>query len=858
MGATVSRYAIIKHRLCKCSFNSGKTLLKAAMNGELILVIDDSREIVKHLTEYLLPTLGHKAIAAYDGRQGLELIRQEKPDLVMLDLNLPEMTGLDVLQALTQDSIETPVILMTGYGSEKSAIEAFRLGIKDYLVKPFTIDEVSDTIERALLETRLRHDKQQLLEKLGRAEGEMRRQIREMRSLFALGKSLTSLLSIEKVLDHALQGAMDLTGAERSTIWVPDGGERILQAYSKSAWEEDDGVSEVLIGESRVGDVYRTGQIVRRADFSGGGIEIQADRPARAILYVPLTVRGKVMGVFGVSNHDAPRAFGERDELLLSALSDYVAIAIDNARTYQATDQALAARMEEVKTLLGITRTITSSLDLDEVARLTIKEVHASWNIEASSIWLVDDDRKLLRLLVNVGTDPDILSRFRLELGQGIVGRVVETGRPLYSNDVPNNPYHYREIDEQTGFKTRSILCVPLIFREEVIGALQLLNKRNGFFDAEDVERASSIATAVAIAVTNAQLFEEAASRQQLLAATLEYNGNPVVITDNDGRLLLLNQRAREELSLTGEAVGRSAGEVLEGSPLMGMLKHPPREGKGLQRREVELHDGQFWLATIAPIPDYGHILVLQDITYLKELDTAKSNFVATVSHDLRAPLNSIIGFASALEQMGPLTDKQTEFVNRITDSAQRMTNLVTALLDLARVDSRLEQVREECNLADIARSVLTDLQGQALTKDVALNLVVEETPRPVLGDPTQLRQAVSNLVDNAIKYSAAGQEVEVDVTMQDDNVLVRVCDDGKGIPAQDIPHIFEKFYRGKDKASKGGTGLGLTLVRSIAEAHGGWVWVESDQNMGSTFTLQLPAGGHGALEVEGADGSTA
>jgi len=358
--------------------------------------------------------------------------------------------------------------------------------------------------------------------------------------------------------------------------------------------------------------------------------------------------------------------------------------------------------------------------------------------------------------------------------------------------------------------------------------------------------------------VTNAQLFEEAASRQQLLAATLEYNGNPVIITDTDGHLLLLNQRARVELSLTEEAVGRPAGEVLKESPLMSMLQHPPREGKGLQRREVELHDGQFWLATIAPIPDYGQILVLQDITYLKELDTAKSNFVATVSHDLRAPLNSIIGFASALEQMGPLTQKQTEFVSRITDSAQRMTNLVTALLDLARVDSRLEQVRERCDLEDIIRNVLTDLQGQAMTKDVALNLNVEDEAQPVLGDPTQLRQAVSNLVDNAIKYSAAGQEVKVDVSMQDDNVLVRVCDNGKGIPAQDIPHIFEKFYRGKDKASKGGTGLGLTLVRSIAEAHGGWVWVESDQDKGSTFTLQLPAGDNGMPEIERADGNTA
>src|SRR5690606_11460066 len=115
---------------------------KPPMSDELILVVDDSREMARHLAEFLLPALGHRAIVAFDGRRGLELIKEQNPDLIMLDLNLPEMTGLDVLEAMARLSIETPVILMTGYGSEKSAIDAFRLGIKDYLVKPFTVDEV--------------------------------------------------------------------------------------------------------------------------------------------------------------------------------------------------------------------------------------------------------------------------------------------------------------------------------------------------------------------------------------------------------------------------------------------------------------------------------------------------------------------------------------------------------------------------------------------------------------------------------------------------------------------------------------------------------------------------------------------
>ena len=120
------------------------------MSGERILVIDDSKEIARHLTQQLLPTLGYETLQAFDGRSGLQMIREEQPDLVMLDLNLPEMTGIDILQVMSRESLDIPVVLMTGYGSEKNAIDAFRLGIKDYLVKPFTVDEVVTALNRAM------------------------------------------------------------------------------------------------------------------------------------------------------------------------------------------------------------------------------------------------------------------------------------------------------------------------------------------------------------------------------------------------------------------------------------------------------------------------------------------------------------------------------------------------------------------------------------------------------------------------------------------------------------------------------------------------------------------------------------
>jgi two-component system, NtrC family, sensor histidine kinase KinB len=811
------------------------------MSGELILVVDDSREIARHLGEFLLPTLGHRAIVAFDGRQGLQLIQDEHPDLVILDLNLPEMTGLDVLEAMARLSIETPVILMTGYGSEKSAIEAFRLGIKDYLVKPFTVEEVSNTIHRALMESRLRHDKERLLSKLQRAEGEMRRQIREMRSLFALGKSVTALLQLDEVVERSLQGALDLTNAESAILWLPDAQGTHLQPQVRSIPDIQLAVEDMPVDGSVAGEVFRSGEIVRQAAFTTRGGTIRSDFRARAVLYVPLIAHGQNIGVLCVGNDNAPRAFSERDELLLSALSDYVAVAVANAQTYQRTDEALASRAEELKTLLNITRTITSSLDLDEVAQLTIQQVHRSWNIEASSLWLLDEANQRLRVLANVGTNRDLLSRFQIDVGQGIVGHVAATGEPLYTNDVNQHPLHFHEVDEKTGFDTHSLLCVPLVFHEHVIGALQLLNKLDGPFTEDDVARAVSIAIAVAIAVSNAQLFAESASRQQLLASTLEYNGNPIIITNREERLFLLNQRARQLFGLSEAVIGEPVGDVLPVPELAEMLVAGEKDGAA-QQQELRFDMTSVWLCTVAPIPSYGRILVLQDITYLKDLDAAKSNFIATVSHDLRAPLNSIAGFAQAMNQVGPLTQQQQEFANRISDSAERMNSLVSALLDLARVDSRMERVREQCDVRTLVGQVLTELQGQALTRQIELELGCKQPPPVIRCDPTQIHQAVSNLVDNAIKYSPVGGRVEVSLESAGNDLIIMVRDSGRGIPAKDVPYIFDKFYRVNDKGQTSGVGLGLALVRSIAEAHGGTVRVETAENEGSTFFMQLPA----------------
>lgn len=476
------------------------------MSGETILVIDDSAEMVKHLTEYILPTFDYKTLSASDGQEGLALIREKKPDLVMLDYNLPTMTGIDVLQQMARESLISPVILMTGYGSELSAIEAFRLGAKDYLIKPFTVDEVVETVSRALVEMRLLHDKAALAEESRRLRVEIDRQAREMRTLSDFGKAVTSLLSAEKIMTKVMATAIKLTESEQCMIWLPDGDDGLMRAYT----QDDTGSLElyknnISVAGTFIENVMQDGTPFRRSELTGDGLLLLDDCHARAVLCVPLQLRGKTLGTIGVVNETAMRRFSKRHEFLLSFLADYTAVAMENARILEVADSALAAKVEKLNTLIGITRAITSSVDLNEVARLTIKQVHTHWNIEASSLWLVNEKEQCLTVLASVGTAVDQLASVQVPLGTGYVGRVVETGEPILSNTVLSDDRHNQKIDDKTGFQTHSIVCVPLVAQGKAVGAMQLINNRNGDFFEHDVEWAASIATAVAIAVTNAQ-----------------------------------------------------------------------------------------------------------------------------------------------------------------------------------------------------------------------------------------------------------------------------------------------------------------------------------------------------------------
>ncbi len=297
---------------------------------EEILIIDDSEYIASLLANHVLPELGFTAIVAHTGRQGLQRIRSRLPDLILLDLQLPDTSGLDLLRMIAQEGYDVPVILMTAHGSESIAVEAFRLGARNYLIKPFSDIEARAVIDQALRERRLRRDKERLTASL-------QQRVQELTVLYRIGKSVTGLMDQEQLLQRIVEAGVFITQAEEGFLLLHDETQQELYLRAaKNLGEQRAQSLRLPIDDSLAGQVFRTGKPVRLDQSRvGAALKVKTGFLVRAILQVPLMLGTKVKGVLAVDNRVADRTFTENDEYLLATLADYAAIAIENARLYE-------------------------------------------------------------------------------------------------------------------------------------------------------------------------------------------------------------------------------------------------------------------------------------------------------------------------------------------------------------------------------------------------------------------------------------------------------------------------------------------------------------------------------------------
>lgn len=340
--------------------------------------------------------------------------------------------------------------------------------------------------------------------------------------------------------------------------------------------------------------------------------------------------------------------------------------------------------------------------------------------------------------------------------------------------------------------------------------------------------------------------------KEDLLEPLLQELAVGVLLVDERRRILQDNPAACAMLHAPPEGlVGRTLLEATLSYEFLDLLQMA-RQTMQPQEREIRYREasGNILHVRVVPLlknPDaearsHSFLILLQDVTNLRHLETVRRDFVANVSHELHTPLTSIRAIAETLQD-GALHDPDVadRFIGIILSEVDRLTRILSDLLVLSRAESHPVN-REPFDLAEMIVEVVDRFQKQAERSQVTL-LCSLQSALPVLADRDQMEQVLVNLVDNAIKYNREGGSVQVKAAIEADTVVVCIQDTGIGILSQDLPRIWERFYRADKARSRrsGGTGLGLSIVKHIVEAYGGTVSVESEYGRGSTFTFRMP-----------------
>ncbi len=309
------------------------------MNNETILVINDNPQIGEFIAKDLLLGLGYQGRSVHNGADALAEIRKTLPDLLLIDLELPDTSGLNLLRQLNRENISVPAILFAAHGSEQVAIEAFHLGVEDYLLKPIDPNQLTLVISRALENSHLKQEKNRLFD-------ELNEQLDLLLALSKIGQSVTSTLDLNDVLKRIVEAAVHLTQAEEGFLALLDHSTGALQIRaSKNIEGRTISTLRVQVADSLLGEVISTGKPVRATSQSiDKPMKISTGMLVNSLLNVPIFSKGRPLGVLSVENRRDLRQFTEQDEILLLSLADYAAVALENAGLYQQARREIGER----------------------------------------------------------------------------------------------------------------------------------------------------------------------------------------------------------------------------------------------------------------------------------------------------------------------------------------------------------------------------------------------------------------------------------------------------------------------------------------------------------------------------------
>jgi signal transduction histidine kinase len=505
--------------------------------------------------------------------------------------------------------------------------------------------------------------------------------------------------------------------------------------------------------------------------------------------------------------------------------------------------------------------------------------VQRSLQAEAASLWLVDETDQELVLIASSGIGSDTVTGYRLPVHKGIVGHVTQTGEPYISADVSRDKLYFRDVARMSNYTPRSLLSVPVQVKGQIVGVMQALHQKVNWFDRDDLRLSYLVVSSVGIAVENARLFSEVqdfnrhleqmvsmrtkqlAEEKEKTEAILASMADGLLVLDAQNCILTANTVAERMLDFDlSDLQGQPIGPERLKNPLWRCVSDMVGSGEQTVSASVDVPTPQ--MEAILSIQAHsaevrneadqviGTVIVLRDITALKEIERIKARFMAGVTHELKTPLSVIqLHSKNLLTYYKRLPEqKRFELIRSIQAQSELLGQFIEDILALSRLDVGVTQAnRKLLNLAELIDQTVKDLAPMAEEKQIILNWKKPATALTVLADSSQLKRVARNLIDNAIKYTPAGGSVNIHTLSESIDgrtfATIRVTDTGIGIPPEHQSRVFERFHRVDSSHTVPGTGLGLSIVKEIANAHGGSVKLESAPGMGSTFVVLLPGG---------------
>ena len=512
------------------------------------------------------------------------------------------------------------------------------------------------------------------------------------------------------------------------------------------------------------------------------------------------------------------------------------------------TESQLLRKTQEVAVLSSLAELLTSP-NLDDVLSKTLGLLTETVEAERGSFFLFNRGSSTAQHIITRRNLPPEHSQLVVDhvLDQGLAGWVYRHKQAALITDTTQDERWLTFDDDQS--QIGSVLCVPFLLEGQINGIMTLEHSQKGFFNQADLALAMAVANQTAIVVRNAQLFDQVQTYERQLEVVLESIASPLLTVNPQHHLHMANPAALALLGVEADDVHDLALDHFGDNPLVKEIAHHLDQ----EDERFELHDPDTGVDYAARVSSWregeadelGHVIVLNDVTIFKELARLKSQMLEMASHDLRSPLGTLLGYAEMLLMDMPPDDPNYLYVQDMQRVARRMLSMVTDLLDLERIELAAKRDYEWFDLDPLLADVLSQEKLAADEKHQALRAEIAQPLPRLYGAPNQIREAFANLISNAIKYTP--EEGTILVRAAEDPAHQRfnfaVQDNGFGIPEHFQPRLFERFYRAKQPGTEGvtGTGLGLSMVKTVIENHDGQVWFKSEAGKGSVFGFWLP-----------------